>query len=140
TNFGGEMSYAFHRRAGCMRFDTKVGAQWRFDDISAGLWRTTARERRALVYERHIAQTGASGYAKEDVTFGRFVTLALGARYDLLLYDVGDPHEDLTSLGTKTSGTRNAAIASPKASVVVRPLGGRTTAKPLDDLQLFGNF
>jgi len=45
TTVGGELSYAFFHRAGGVRFDTKIGGQWRTDDIHPELWRTTGRER-----------------------------------------------------------------------------------------------
>lgn len=131
TTFGGELSYAFSRSLGDVRFDTKLGAQWRFDDLAPSLWNTTNRERRSLVYERQMQQTDFSGYAKELLSFGRRLSLELGARYDLLFYDVVDPHEELATLGTKTSGTRHAAILNPKASLVYRAL---------DHLHFYANF
>lgn len=122
TTFGGEASYVFTRRlGGSVRLTTKLGAQWRYDDISPSLWNTTARERRSLVYSRQMQQTNFAGFTKNTFDFGKLVTFEVGTRYDMLYYDVVDPQEDLSTLGTKTSGTRQATIMNPKASLVFKP-------------------
>jgi outer membrane receptor protein involved in Fe transport len=121
TTFGGEATYSFSRRLGRVRFHTKLGAQWRYDDITPSLWNTTARERRSIVYSRQMQQTNFGGFAKETIDIGKLFTLELGARYDMLYYDVVDPQEDLSTLATRTSGTRQATILNPKASLVFKP-------------------
>jgi outer membrane receptor protein involved in Fe transport len=131
SNFGGEARYAFTRRVGTVRFRTELGAQWRVDDIHPQLWRTTRRARRERVYEREITTSDLSGFAKEEISFGRHVALGLGVRYDLLLYDVVDPHETLAPSPERTTATRRLAILNPKVNLVL---------KPHEDLHLFANF
>ena len=45
-----------------------------------------------------------------------------GVRADYFGFDVTDRLEDESSLGSRTSGVRDAALVSPKASVVLTPL------------------
>ena len=71
-------------------------------------------------------------YGQEDIAWTRWLRSVVGLRADYFGFNVEDHLEDLSSLGTKTSGVRQAVRVSPKASLVLTPV------RPLDIYLNFG--
>jgi TonB family protein len=121
-------------RAGAVAFLTAIGAQFRYDDVAASLWKVERRARLAncLGVENPCVstldrQSDAAVWAQEDLRPARFLRLVVGVREDLFDFDVQS---------TKASGgldpehpdplppSVQRSILSPKASAVVTPFEG----------------
>jgi outer membrane receptor protein involved in Fe transport len=141
---GGRVEYRRRNEWRGVKFEHTAGFQFRTDLIDVQLWHDKNRERieplgggAASVFGNNasVTQENLAGYLQEDIRFGRHVRLILGARVDYFNFDVTDHNEDLSTLGTKTSGTRQQGLVSPKANLVVTPL-----VEPRHRLELFANF
>ena len=118
---GATAEYVFAHALGGMTFVSRAGADARRDHIDNALHYDRARERLSDVVDAGIDETRLSIYAEEAITWTPFLRTLFGARLDRFNFDVDDRREDLTSLGTKSSGVRDSLILSPKASLVVSP-------------------
>ena len=108
-------SYRFVRRFGGVRFDGTFGVQTRTDDIDNALHYDVRRLRLADVVDAHIAETSIGVYAQEDVAWTPWLRSVVGLRADYFAFGVDD------RLGND-SGVQQAALASPKASVILTPV------------------
>ena len=115
-------SYRFRRQLGGIGFDTTLGTQLRSDSIDNGLHYNLARERREDVVAARVLEGGLGVYAQEDITFTPWLRAVLGLRADSFGFSVDDALEDRATPGTKSSGVRQSARVSPKASLVLSPL------------------
>ncbi|WP_412061375.1 TonB-dependent receptor [Rubrivirga sp. IMCC45206] len=92
-----------------------VGAGLRHDQIGGvGLFRTDARERIGTVRDDAVAETNGSVYGEVETRWTEAVRTTLGVRVDAFRFDVASDR-------AANSGTRTAALASPKAGVVLGP-------------------
>jgi outer membrane receptor protein involved in Fe transport len=112
-------------------FDTEMGVQARSDLIQNGLHNDRARERLTTVLDSQVREGSLALYVEEEVTWTDWLRSVAGLRGDYFGFEVDDQLEDLGTQSTKTSGVRQAAIMSPKASLVLTPA---------DDLDLYLNF
>ncbi len=115
-------SYRFVRRLGGVRFDGTFGVQARTDSIDNGLHYDVRRERLSNVVDTHVSETSIGVYGQEDIAWTPWLRSVIGLRADYFGFSVDDHLEDTATLGTRTSGVKQDAIASPKASVVISPL------------------
>jgi len=92
-----------------------IGLQGRLDQVSdIGLYRTRSRARVSTVREDDVRQLGAGLFVEAESRWNTRFRSVLGARLDGYRFRViGD--------NTANSGSRSAAIASPKASFVYTP-------------------
>lgn len=95
----------------------RTGVQLRGDDIGVGLYRSAARVRGDTVRRDDIAQASIGGYASLESHWRPGLRTVLGMRQDAYGFRV-------RSNDVRNSGTRGAAIASPKVSVILTPFAG----------------
>jgi outer membrane receptor protein involved in Fe transport len=122
TLMGLRSSYRFLRRAGGIAFDTTFGAQLRNDLISNALHYNHERERLSTIVDADVREGSLAVWGQEDVTWTRWLRSVVGLRADYFGFDVSDNLEDTSTTGTRTSGVRDAAFVSPKASLILSPL------------------
>lgn len=95
----------------------RTGVQLRGDDISVGLYRSSARVRGDTVRRDDIAQGTIGGYASLESRWWPRVRTVFGLRQDVHAFRV-------VSHDVRNSGRRVASIASPKASFIFAPVTG----------------
>lgn len=111
TVIGGSASHTQSVDALARTHLLKVGVQSRADIINGlGLYRTARRERFATVREDRVRQTGTGVFVEIETPWTRRLRSVLGARADAYTFGVSS---DIA----ENSGSRAAAIASPKASL-----------------------
>ena len=141
TTLYGTARYDRLDRVGPMAFLTTLGAQFRYDDVAASLWKVERRVRLPSCLtvanpcvSTQDRQSDAAAYVQEDFRPSRFLRIVLGLREDLFDFDVQstnpssglDPeHPDPLPPSVQRS------IVSPKASAVVTPV---------EQLDLYLNF
>jgi TonB family protein len=141
TTLYGSARYDRLDRAGPVPFLTTLGAQFRYDEVAASLWKVERRMRLpdclAIAnpcVSTEDRQSDAAVYLQEDVRPVRFLRFVVGLREDLFDFDVQsnkpggglDPdHPDPVPPAVQRS------ILSPKASAVVTPI---------EELDLYLNF
>ncbi|MDQ3265750.1 MAG: TonB-dependent receptor, partial [Myxococcota bacterium] len=117
--FGGFSGrYRFSRTLGPVAFETSFGVQLRTDAIENALHHSLARERLDTRVDASIREGSLGLYAQEDVRLTPWLRAILGLRADSFGFDVEDRLEDTATLGSGTSGVRQASLLSPKASLV----------------------
>jgi hypothetical protein len=131
TTTGLSGNYRFHRHWEDVTFDTTLGVQVRNDLIRNGLHLARQRERLQTVLDDTVREGSLAVYAQEDIEWTRWLRTVAGVRADYFGFQVDDHLEDTASAGTRTSGVRQAALVSPKGSVVLTPRA---------DLDLYLNF
>jgi outer membrane cobalamin receptor len=112
---GGRVSHTWAATIGGRRSQITAGGDVRRDAIGAvGLYRTTARRRRATVREDTVGQASGAAYGELQTEWSPVVRTTLGLRGDVYRWavDAGDPANG----GTKTDG-----IVNPKASLAIGP-------------------
>ena len=113
--------YQFARRVADLPFQTTVGVRTRADIIDNALDHAPGRERSEPRVDASVHESSVAVYAEEEVVFARWVRAVAGLRLDYFSFEVTDALEDRTKGGGATSGVRDAARASPKASVIFSP-------------------
>jgi hypothetical protein len=131
TTTGLSGNYRFHRHWGDVTFDTTLGVQARNDLIRNGLHFARQRERLQTVRSDTVREGSLAVYAQEDVEWTHWLRTVAGVRADYFDFQVDDQLKDSTSAGARSSGVRQAALVSPKGSVVLTPRA---------DLDLYLNF
>lgn len=92
-----------------------LGAGVRHDQIlGVGLYRTDARERIGTVRDDAVTETNAGVYGEVETRWTEAIRTTLGLRGDAFRFDVASDQ-------AANSGTRTAALASPKAGLVLGP-------------------
>jgi TonB family protein len=144
---GAKIAYRFIRRWRSLSFKTSLGAELRYDGVHVDRWNAESQDgdfRKRLSRRADSSDLGfsgnnddvdilnISGYAEEDVVFNRYFRLLGGLRTDFFGYNVNDQSETLGAGMAPTSGVRQFATFSPKATAVITPLPGR--------LDLYLNF
>ena len=96
----------------------RAGLQVRHDDIGRiGLYRTRARQRLSTVREDRAVQTSTGVWGDADVRWTPWLRSVTGMRVDGYRFRIrSDVHD--------APGTDTAALASPKASLIVGPWRG----------------
>ena len=95
----------------------RVGVQGRYDDARVALDRSTRRVTTSIVRADDIGEGNVSLWTSLESRWTSRVRSILGLRGDAY-------HFDVASDRAENSGTRSAAIASPKASLVFGPFSG----------------
>jgi hypothetical protein len=96
----------------------KLGAQTRADVITGlGLFHTVARRRVGTVREDDVREWGTGGWAELGSRWSSTFRSVVGARADVYAFDVD-------ANIAQNSGSRTAAIVSPKASLIFAPSTG----------------
>jgi outer membrane receptor protein involved in Fe transport len=124
-------NYRVVRRWGGVSFDTEMGVQVRNDLVHNGLHYSRQRERLSSVLDAKVRHGSLALYAHEEMTWTRWLRSVVGLRADYFGFQVDDRSEDLETRGSRTSGVRQAALFSPKASLIFTP-------QP--ELDLYANF
>ncbi|WP_414662787.1 TonB-dependent receptor [Horticoccus sp. 23ND18S-11] len=94
---------------------TTIGAQVRGDFIDElGLHRTTRRERIGTTRDDTVDQISAGAFAKNELRWNEWLRTTLGVRADGYRFAVA-------SDDARNSGSRSAAIVSPKLGVALGP-------------------
>jgi outer membrane receptor protein involved in Fe transport len=114
-------SYRFSRKLGATAFHTTFGLETRRDTIANGLFDVRDRERLAAAVDADISETALAVFATEEIVPSRRLRAVLGVRGDYFNFDVTDNLEDQATLGDRTSGIAQAALLSPKASLILSP-------------------
>lgn len=123
--------YRVVQRAAGMTFGTSFGVRVRNDSIRNGLFDSRERERLSRVLDGNVREGSLALHAEEDVTWTPWLRSVAGLRADYFGFQVDDRLEDLSATGTRTSGVRQAALVSPKASLILTPAA---------ELELYLNF
>lgn len=92
----------------------RVGVQGRYDDAAVALHRTDKRERVGTVRADDVGQGSAALWTSVESRWAAQFRSIVGLRTDGYLFDVASDRDE-------NSGTRTAAIASPKASLIFGP-------------------
>jgi TonB dependent receptor-like, beta-barrel/Carboxypeptidase regulatory-like domain/TonB-dependent Receptor Plug Domain len=112
---GGSLSQRFLSR--CFGKDTEsvAGFQGRFDHIpTLGLYHTEARDRLETIRQDRVSQGSGALFFQTSIQWTPKLRTVTGLRDDTY-------HFDVESDDVANSGTRRAALLSPKASVVLGP-------------------
>ena len=113
--FGAQAARTMPSKIGALDGVLSFGAQWRGDRIGeVGLYHTQARERLSTVRNDKVSQDLLSVYGQQLVYFSDRLRGYVGARGDLLRYDVAgrEPVD-----GPLNAGKGHDAMASPKAGL-----------------------
>ena len=112
---GGHVSHARPVEALGVEHTVTIGGETRADFVSpVGLYRTQRRSRYETVRQDEVNQTGTGLYIEARSRWRPWLRTTLGVRGDAYTFDV-------VSDRGENSGRNSAAIASPKASVVLSP-------------------
>jgi outer membrane receptor protein involved in Fe transport len=122
TFYGGKASYRVVHELRGIRFETKVGADVRADDIHEMVWHTANRVPIAPTRNDNVRETMMSAYASEEVTPFPWARAVVGVRADSLTFSVDDNLPSSGDPQNPRSGVDGAQQVSPKASLVVTPL------------------
>ena len=113
---GGDAAHTWQVALSGLDMANTLGLQVRHDHIpNVALHKSQTRQRLATVSAHQVDQTSVAVYGKnESKWLDKLRTLA-GARADFFVYDIRDQQRDVNS------GTRDAAILSPKFSIILGP-------------------
>ena len=115
TVLGGNAMHVQWLNAFGIAHQLKLGVQSRADIINGlGLYRTEARARIGTIREDRVRQASTGLYVEAESRWRPWLRSVIGARADGYTFDVAS---DLA----ENSGRHNAAIVSPKASLVFAP-------------------
>lgn len=115
TIVGGSISHLQSVDVASVNHAVTVGVQSRTDFVNGlGLAATKARQNLSTVREDRVRETGAGVYAEVESRWHTKFRSVAGLRGDVYHFDVRSNNE-------LNSGTRVAAIASPKLSLIVSP-------------------
>jgi hypothetical protein len=114
--YGAAASHTFQHHLGRAHGETTFGAQFRYDDISNGLFRTSELARTDVVRQDEVGQVGAGFWGDTWVRFSDAVRMNVGLRADYYGADV-----EALSLPAN-SGTASDWMLNPKLSLVYRPI------------------
>lgn len=114
-----------------LRLQTTMGVTLRHDDIENGLFQTVQRERWLAVNSNLVQQSNLALFAEEEVHWNSQLRTVLGVRADAFTFAVEDFLENTAEVGSRTSGTKEAFLVSPKLSLLWTPQ---------EKLELFFNY
>ncbi|MFM1897154.1 MAG: hypothetical protein RLZZ385_2228 [Pseudomonadota bacterium] len=97
--------------------DLSVGLQYRQDDADVGLYRTTARQRRATIRNDAVNQVSLGAHVSLQQQWTNWFRTVGAVRLDHYRFDID-------SNTAVNSGKANDTLASPKLNLVFGPTGG----------------
>ncbi len=112
--FGGSFQQTWSGAWAGRKSDTTVGAQLRDDAIDVGLFNTARRKRLSTVRADRVNEASVGLFVKNTVHPSEWFRIESGLRGDAYRFKVNSDVAD-------NSGTRTAAIASPKLNLVFGP-------------------
>ena len=112
--FGGTFERSWNGSLAGHQSSTSLGAQLRDDLIDVGLFRTEQRNRIATIRNDDVHESSLGLFAKNTLHLTDWLRFESGLRADLYRFKVD------SNLAVN-SGTRDAAIASPKLSLIMGP-------------------
>ena len=121
TFYGAQLWYRLTHDFGSWRFETRIGADLRSDDIHEELWNTAQRRQVTAVRANDVHQTLLGAALNEEITPIRWLRVNLGGRADYLSFAV-DNRLTVADPSAPMSGVGGAAQFSPKLSAVISPL------------------
>jgi hypothetical protein len=95
----------------------RIGLQGRYDDIAVALHRTAARQRYGTIRSDAVGEWAGALYVAAESWWSPWMRTVLGLRGDAYAFSV---RSDLP----ENSGERDAALVTPKASVIFGPWSG----------------
>ncbi len=131
TVVGADFRYRQRARYRGAVFTTTGGVQARNDTIDNALYHDELRERLEARGSAHIVESELGLYAEEDARLTPWLRFVAGLRGQHIDVNVDDKLEDLTTLGSKTSGIKSSSLVLPKMMAIV---------SPLPELDLFADF
>lgn len=122
--YGGQIEYRVHPELAGIPTDTRIGADYRMDDIAeVGLYHTAQRQRLGTIRSDSVTEQSIGLFADTTLHWSdRFRTL-IGARYDYFNFDVKsrvDVNQNGVDL-TDNSGSANADNVALKTSLIYAP-------------------
>ncbi|HVU34565.1 MAG TPA: TonB-dependent receptor [Opitutaceae bacterium] len=112
--FGGSVETTWNALPGRRKSTTTLGLQFRDDVIAVGLFDTTRRRYLSTVRDDRVNEGSAALYLKNTLALNDWFRIESGLRGDAYRFHVAS---DLAG----NSGTRSAAIASPKLNLIFGP-------------------
>jgi hypothetical protein len=95
----------------------RIGLQGRYDDIDVALHRSAARERYATIRSDAVGEWAGGAWISAESWWSPRMRTVLGVRGDAYAFSVRSDR-------VENSGSRDAALVSPKASLIFGPWGG----------------
>jgi TonB family protein len=129
TFYGGRIQYRVLHVLGHVRFETRIGADGRSDDIDQSLRHTERRARLEELKNHEVHESFGGLFITEEITPTQWLRVHLGGRADVVSFSV-DQRPTASDPGPSGGGIGAAHQLSPKASVVFTPL--RDEAANLD--------
>ncbi|WP_420971938.1 TonB-dependent receptor [Bradyrhizobium sp. B120] len=114
TVYGFDASHAADIRIAGIDTQTRVGVQTRYDDINVGLFKTAQREILSSVRNDQVQEGSVALWADTTARWTDWLRTTVGIRED---YFAGHVLSDTP----QNSGNAQAAMASPKAGIVLGP-------------------
>ncbi len=112
---GGRVAHRRASRVAGRHAEWLFGADLRHDAIGrVALLDTVTRQPIGVTRDDRVAQTSAAGYVQHEVQWTHWARSVAGLRVDRFQFDV-------TARETENSGTTDAAIGSPKLSLILGP-------------------
>ncbi|MFI5297181.1 MAG: TonB family protein [Polyangiales bacterium] len=107
-----------------IKFDTRIGATMRNDDIHNELWSASQRQNLANVRLNDVHESSMGAWAREEIAFTKWLRFVGGLRADFLSFAVDDLRTNLPPGTGPSTGVTGASQWSPKASLVATPIQG----------------
>lgn len=111
---GGSFSRVWQGSLGAIPSSTTAGLQVRQDWVDVGLFNTKARARLSTVRDDTASEGNAGVYLKNSLKLAAWFRTEEGVRFDAYRFKVDSDLSD-------NSGSRSAAIASPKLNLIFGP-------------------
>lgn len=124
TIYGINTHYSFRKTLGGIRTVTKLGGNYRGDNIDVSLWRSPSRIRKSVQTDNAINEVNMAFWLEEDLVFSRLFKLQLGIRGDYFTFHSLDrlDYPEFPGNGLPhASGYAQSAIMSPKLNLVLSP-------------------
>ncbi|MFO0589680.1 MAG: TonB-dependent receptor [Polyangiaceae bacterium] len=121
--FGGaKVRIARHMHYRGIQLTTSGGVEARADSIDNSLYHDVARRRLEGRVHAQIGESHVGVFLEEDIRYGKYLRLVLGARADRLDVTVDDLLWNSASPGGGSSGVSGQMLFSPKAQAIVSPI------------------
>jgi hypothetical protein len=114
TLAGVNLSHTIKGQLGEVPTENLFGVQTRYDDIRVGLFDTLQRQITSTVRDDHVQEASAGFYAQSILRWTNWLRSVVGLRYDRY-------NGKVFSDTPQNSGTADAGIVSPKASLIFGP-------------------
>jgi len=124
TIYGLNTHYSLRKTLGRIRTLTKVGVNYRGDNMNVSLWKSPDRIRKSVQTDNNLNEINMAFWLEEDLVFSRFFKLQLGLRGDYFTFNSLD-HLDYPEFPGNglphASGYAQSIILSPKLNMVLSP-------------------